>query len=300
MNMVFAVLLDALLGEPRRWHPLVGWGKLAYLIERTLNLAVAPFFSRCLGVLAWLLMVVPLVLLSYFAVNLPLYGHFITVLVLYFSIGLNSLAAHARPIAAALMQGDLASARILLARVVSRDTHNLNATDIARASVETVLENGNDAVFAALFWFAIAGAPGALAYRLANTLDAMWGYKTAQFYYFGWAAARLDDGLNYLPARLTALSYALLGNTKLALTCWRTQASWHDSPNAGVVMSAGAGALNLQLGGAAMYHGVVEQRPQLGIGRNATATDIDRALRLVRRTALLWVSIYLIIEVWRA
>jgi adenosylcobinamide-phosphate synthase len=298
--MPLAVLLDALLGEPRRWHPLVGLGKLAYLIEQHFNGAVTSGWQRLLGVIAVLLVIVPFVWLSYWLVNLPFYGHIIAVLILYFSIGLNSLAAHTRPIAAALMQGDLASARLLLARVVSRDTHNLSATDIAKASVETVLENGNDAVFAALFWFAIAGAPGALAYRLANTLDAMWGYKTAQFYYFGWAAARLDDGLNYLPARLTALSYALLGNTKLALTCWRTQASAHDSPNAGPVMSAGAGALNLQLGGAAMYHGVVEQRPQLGIGRNATAADIDRALRLVQRTTLLWVSIYLIIEVWRA
>jgi adenosylcobinamide-phosphate synthase len=300
MNMALALLLDALLGEPYRWHPLVGWGKLAHGIERYLNCAVAPLFSRLLGVVAWLLVVSPFVLLSYVAVNLPVYGQFIAVLILYFSIGLNSLAAHTRPIAAALTQGDLTRARQLLARVVSRDTHNLSATDIAKASVETVLENGNDAVFAVLFWFAVAGAPGALAYRLANTLDAMWGYKTARFYYFGWAAARLDDGLNYLPARLTALSYALLGNTKLALTCWRTQASAHDSPNAGPVMSAGAGALNLQLGGAAMYHGVVEQRPQLGIGRHATAADIDRALRLVQRTTLLWVSIYLIIEVWRA
>ena len=154
-----------------------------------------------------------------------------------------------------------------------------------------MLENGNDAVFAALFWFAVAGAPGVLLYRLSNTLDAMWGYRTPRFLYFGWAAARIDDVLNYIPARLTAMTYALLGHTRLALRCWQQQAPAWDSPNAGPVMASGAGSLNIKLGGAARYHGNLEERPALGAGQAPQAADIDRAMTLVKRGAWLWATL---------
>jgi adenosylcobinamide-phosphate synthase len=154
--------------------------------------------------------------------------------------------------------------------------------------VESLLENGNDAVFGTLFWFVIAGGPGALLFRLANTLDAMWGYRTPRFQAFGCAAARLDDTLNWIPARLTALSYTLLGNRHLAWRCWHAQAKQWSSPNAGPVMAAGAGALQVQLGGTASYDGVIEQRPPLGSGRDAGAADILRAWRLVHATTIWW------------
>ncbi|HEX5802927.1 MAG TPA: cobalamin biosynthesis protein, partial [Azospira sp.] len=144
------------------------------------------------------------------------------------------------------------------------------------------------------FWFLLLGGPGALLFRLANTLDAMWGYRNARFLRFGAAAARLDDALNYLPARLTALSYALFGATRRALACWRTQAPQWDSPNAGPVMAAGAGALQVRLGGAAVYHGQLEVRPTLGEGRPATSADIHRALALVRFSLRLWLGLALL------
>ncbi|HKR42456.1 MAG TPA: CobD/CbiB family cobalamin biosynthesis protein, partial [Paraburkholderia sp.] len=191
---------------------------------------------------------------------------------------------------AALARRDLAAARELTGRIVSRDTAGADATALSRAAVESALENGNDAIFGALFWFAIAGGPGALGFRLANTLDAMWGYRTPRFLRFGWAAARIDDVLNWIPARLTAASYALLGDTRVALRCWRDQAHRWESPNAGPVMASGAGSLNVLLGGAAVYHGMLEERPALGAGSPPRAQHVDAALRLVERTTILWLA----------
>ncbi|MNZ78367.1 cobalamin biosynthesis protein [compost metagenome] len=165
---------------------------------------------------------------------------------------------------------------------------------MARATTESVLENGSDAVFAALFWFLVAGAPGVVLYRLSNTLDAMWGYRNERFERFGWAAAKIDDVLNYLPARLVALTYALLGKTALALRCWQRQAPQWDSPNAGPVMAAGAGALGVALGGAAIYHGELHVRPDLGEGPAPGARDIERALNLVYGGVLLWLALLLL------
>jgi len=161
--------------------------------------------------------------------------------------------------------------------------------------VESILENGNDAIFAALFWFLIAGIPGIVAYRLINTLDAMWGYRNQRYLYFGRVAARLDDLVNFIPARLTALTYALLGHRSQALRCWQQQAKYHDSPNAGPVMAAGAGALNLALGGPACYDGHWHQRPVLGCGNAPESEDINRALRLISKSILVWLSVSILI-----
>jgi adenosylcobinamide-phosphate synthase len=281
-----AVLLDLWLGEPRRHHPLAGFGRLANWLEARLNRR-----RRVLGVLALLLAVLPPVLLAAVLARLPHIGVLAEVLLLYLAIGATSLAQHGRAVAAALAGGDLALARQRVGWMVSRDTAALDEEGVARAATESVLENGNDAVFGALFWFVLLGAPGAVLYRLVNTLDAMWGYRSARFESFGWAAARMDDLLNWMPARLTALSYALLGDGRRALRCWREQGHHTESPNAGVVMAAGAGALGLQLGGPAVYHGVLEARPVLGAGTAPAASDIVRAIRLVQHSLWLWLGV---------
>jgi adenosylcobinamide-phosphate synthase len=287
---ILGVILDALLGEPKRWHPLVGFGRLASRIERWLY---RP--SRAAGVLALCALLVPATLAAALLARLPLFGWVSAVGLLYLAIGHRSLREHARAVADALDAGDLAQAQQCVARMVSRDTGQMQDADVARATVESVLENGNDALFGAVFWFAVAGAPGVVLYRLANTLDAMWGYRTDRYLHFGWAAARLDDALNFVPARLTALSYALCGRFADALACWRVQAPAWDSPNAGPVMAAGAGALGIELGGPAKYAGQWHLRPALGVGRGANAQDIDAALELVRDSLWLWLGIVLLL-----
>lgn len=301
-----ALLLDRWLGEATRWHPLVGFGNLANYLEQQLN---APTFSRAkklAGIIAVSLLIIPLVVIGH---ALSLYiGAVFDLLILYFALGARSLSLHAQPIITALKHSQpnelqaeesqpgefqprkfqLDQARHAISRIVSRDTQSMNSNDIARANVESILENGNDAVFASLFWYVIAGPAGVILHRLSNTLDAMWGYRTPRFNDFGWAAARLDDLLNYLPARLTALTYALLGNIKSSLCCWQQQAKTWDSPNAGPVMAAGAGSLNILIGGTSSYHGKLKHRPQLGSGQPASADDIPRALKLVNNGAWLW------------
>ena len=292
LSMIIALLLDELLGEPRRFHPLVGFGRLTLWLEARLYAD-----ARWRGALAVALLLVPATFLALLAVKIPILGNALGILLLYFALGLKSLGQHARDVAQALAAGNLAEAREKVGRIVSRDTATLDETQVARATVESVLENGNDAVFGTLFWFVLAGAPGAVLYRLANTLDAMWGYQNTRYRHFGWAAARFDDLLNYLPARLTALTYALLGATRTALACWRSQAPVWDSPNAGPVMAAGAGALQVELGGAARYAGEWHQRPALGAGAPPAAADIGRALRLVRHGVWLWLGAIILVGV---
>ncbi|MUT72233.1 adenosylcobinamide-phosphate synthase CbiB [Stutzerimonas frequens] len=282
-----ALLLDALLGEPKRAHPLVAFGRLADRLEQHFNGAAARGW-RSHGVTAWCLAVLPLTLLAWLLSLLPGIGWLVEIVLLYLALGLRSLGEHALPVAQALWRHDLPEARRCVGWIVSRDTTQLGEEGVARAATESVLENGSDAVFAALFWFIVAGAPGVVLYRLSNTLDAMWGYRNARFERFGWAAARIDDVLNYLPARLVALTYALLGRTRRALRCWRTQAPLWDSPNAGPVMASGAGALGVVLGGSAIYHGEVHARPELGRGQAPQARHIEHALDLVWAGVGVW------------
>ncbi|MBI3730307.1 MAG: cobalamin biosynthesis protein [Burkholderiales bacterium] len=294
--LLLGILLDAGLGEVKKFHPLVGFGNLANAIEHRLNKTTA---TRWTGALAWSLAVLPLVALSVLALLLAQsfslwLAAILHIVLLYFCLGLRSLHEHNAAIATALQAGNLPEARKRTSYIVSRDTQDADEAYLAKASVESVLENGCDAVFATLFWFILLGGAGAVLYRLVNTLDAMWGYRSTRFLRFGCVAARVDDVMNWIPARLTACTYAILGKTRLAWQCWQRQAPGWPSPNAGPVMAAGAGALGLALGGAASYDGVAEIRPPLGEGDTAKAADILRALRLVETGAALWCGIALL------
>lgn len=290
-----AVLLDRLLGETPVLHPLVGFGKLVGTIEQLLNRSAAGRGGRLLGLIAWSLAVLPLLALAFWLRQAPAWAWHLDVLLCYFALGARSLAQHGEAVRRPLAANNLPEARRRVSYLVSRDTTQLDASGVAKAGVESVLENGNDAIFGTLFWFILLGGPGALLFRLANTLDAMWGYKNERFLQFGWAAARIDDALNWIPARLTALTYALLGSPLRALACWRSQAPAWESPNAGPVMAAGAGSLGVLLGGSAIYEGAAENRPPLGQGANPGHQDIGRAIQLVQRGILLWLGVFFLI-----
>lgn len=302
LGVVLALLLDRVLGEPSRLHPLVGFGSVVRHVEAKLLLSekssVESLSNRWRGLLGCVLLVtIPAVLVAFV---LSLLGGWLafgsSVVVAYFCIGWRSLEEHAEAIREPLLRSDLPHAREQLSRIVSRDTQALDTTAIAAASIESVLENGSDAVVAPVFWFVIAGAPGVVLYRAANTLDAMWGYRTQRYSQFGWAAARLDDGLNWLPARCCAFCYALAGLTRQALGSWRAQGDKTASPNAGIVMASGAGALGVVIGGSASYNGELQERPLLGKGAAPEIQDIDAAIGLLTRSIVIVVATLALVE----
>jgi len=302
ISTVIALLIDRILGEPTRFHPLVGFGRLAQGVEEAL---IGDSVSRARGILAVLFLIVvviaPLIVaLHYILAWIPHLQWPLAIIALYLTVGGRSLAQHAEQVGLALAANNLVEARRRVAMIVSRDCEQLDEEGVVRATVESVLENGSDAIFAPIFWFLILGIPGVVLYRIVNTLDAMWGYRNERYRYFGWAAARLDDLLNWIPARLTALAYTLAypftGASQTAWQCWREQGHQMASPNAGVVMAAGAGALQVELGGAAQYHGQWIDKPQLGLGAAVGSGDISRSLMLLHRAIFIWICVIALIE----
>lgn len=298
--IITAIAVDYALPEPKHYHPLAGFGTLAAGLEERFNQAKNTLSNRFLGLFALLLLVTPLPLAVLFIDNHLIdsgWPHFMfSTLLLYGVIAPHSLEQHARAVQQAMRDHNLSKARQKCSFIVSRDTVSLDQTALSRATIESVLENGNDALFGPLFWFLITGASGALVYRLVNTLDAMWGYKNQRFQAFGWAAARLDDLMNWVPARCCSLCYSLAGRCRQGLVCWRRQAPAMSSPNAGPVMASGAGALNLTLGGAAIYQGITQYRPTLGYGPAPNPEDIQRAICLLRRAIFLFSIFVLTVE----
>ena len=293
-SLLLALALDYSFAEPKKFHPLVGFGRYVDFLQQKLNRLSDPRTQFVNGTLAALLAIIPIVgLIIVIQHSLPAFINvFIDAGLLYLCIGWASLQQHARAIYDELIVNQLESARVKLSWIVSRETAQLDSTQVAQASVESVLENSSDALFATLFWFMVAGVEGAVLHRLVNTLDAMWGYKNKQFLYFGRFAAYFDDALNYIPARLTAYGMVFCANTveqgKKALLCWRAQAKHCSSPNGGPVMTAGAGALNVRLSEGAFYHGQWQVKPTMGCGEAAQGQTIMDALDLVQRTLFFW------------
>ena len=270
---------DQVLGDPRRWHPVAGFGRLALALERTLY---AP--SRARGAL-YAGALVALAALGAEAAARVLPRRLVLAACTWAALGGRSLAREADAVAADVRSGDLGAARKALPALVGRDPDALDAAGICRATVESVAENTADAVVGVLLWGAVAGPAGVAAYRAANTLDAMVGHRSERYADFGWAAARLDDALTWPVARagaaLAAVCAPVAGGTAgAALRALRRDGAAHPSPNAGRMEAAFAGALGVRLGGPLAYAGRVQARPRLGDGRAPVPDDVTRAIRL--------------------
>src|SRR5690348_1005627 len=278
--------LDALVGDPRRGHPVAGFGRFAGAVERRLY---AP--SRRSGV-AFVAVTVGAPFLAAAAVarltrDRPLARAAVTAAATWAVLGGTSLRREATALAGALERGDLEAARARLPNLCGRDPAHLDEKEIARACVESVAENTSDAVVGPLVWGALAGLPGLVGYRAVNTLDAMVGHRSPRYGRFGTVAARFDDAANLVPARLTAVLTVVAarvtgGNWRGALRTWLRDGGRHPSPNAGRCEAAMAGALDIRLGGRNVYGERVEIRPTLGDGRGAKPDDIQAAVRLSR------------------
>ncbi|MGD1218253.1 cobalamin biosynthesis protein [Streptomyces krungchingensis] len=282
------LLGDLLLGDPRRGHPVAVFGRAAGAVERVLWRD-----DRGRGALHTVVCVggaTALAALAHRAVRpSPTASVALTAAATWAVVGGTTLGREARAIGSALAAGDVEAARERLPHLCGRDPQALDADGIARAVVESVAENTSDAVVGALVWGAVGGAPGLVAFRAVNTLDAMVGHKSPKYRRYGWASARLDDVAGWPGARLTAVLATVAGGApRSAARAWRTDARKHPSPNAGPVEASFAGALGVRLGGTLSYAGRVEHRPVLnGDGRAVAVADIERAVRLSRRVGWL-------------
>jgi adenosylcobinamide-phosphate synthase len=287
VGLALGCLLDAVLADPRRGHPVAGFGRLAGGLERRCrrDSRAAGLGHAALAVAGpvWLGIAIERA-----TAGRPLARTAGTALATWTVLGGTSLAREGAAMAAALRRDDVPAARARLPHLCARNPDELDAADLARATVESVAENTGDAVVAPLCWGALAGVPGLLGYRAVNTLDAMVGYRNERYRRFGTAAARLDDLANLVPARLTGLLTAALaagvgGSPRRSMAALRADHGAHPSPNAGWCEAAAAGALDLRLGGSNSYPGYVEHRPLLnGAGRAPQPADIERAVRLSR------------------
>jgi adenosylcobinamide-phosphate synthase len=275
--------LDALLGDPRRGHPVAAFGSVAARTERAVHRD-----SRAVGTAYALLLSGGAALASGLVgrrVHNPYVRTALTAAATWSAVGGTTLRREALTMHALLEEGDLEGARERLPHLCGRDPAGLQLRDLARATVESVAENTSDAVVGPLLWGAVAGVPGLVGYRAVNTLDAMVGHRSPRYEQFGWASARLDDLANLAPARLTAALAVVLaplvdGRPTEARRVWVRDGHKHPSPNAGPVEAAFAGALGRTLGGRLSYDGQVEERPLMGNGPSPTVEDIPRAVRL--------------------
>ena len=298
-GLLLGYAADTVLGDPARWHPVAGFGRLATTLERT-----TYDDRRVAGAAHVAVLVGGAVVLGVAAERVgrerPVLRVLITSLATWAVLGRTSLDREAAAVGDDLAAGRLSDARRRLTHLVGRDTSRLDEAEVARATIESVAENTSDAVVAPLLLGAVAGVPGLLGYRAVNTLDAMVGHRSPHYEQFGWAAARLDDLLNLAGARLTATLAAVLaptvgGSAGDAVRAWRRDAGGHPSPNAGPVEASFAGALGIRLGGVNVYGQRVEDRQVLGDGRPAACGDVSGARELARRVGLAALAVAVLI-----
>ena len=291
MDWLFVILplllgwfLDLLIGDPA-WlpHPVVGYGKMISFGEDRLNKGT---HRKLKGALMAIVLISMVFAVAYFGLSiLPPFGRVgVDLILIFYCLAGTTLIREVRQVFLALDRS-LDEGRKQVARIVGRDTSELSAQEVRTAALETLAENLSDGVIAPLFWFAILGIPGMLAYKMVNTLDSMIGYKTDRYRDFGCWAAHIDDIANYIPARLTALLMIVAaGKPRLTGFVWRNGRN-HASPNSGYPEAALAGILNCRFGGPHYYFGQLFDKPFIGTNDRPLTTDDMRTAVQINRTA---------------
>ncbi len=290
MDWLFVILplllgwfLDLLIGDPA-WlpHPVVGYGKMISFGEHRLNKGT---HRKLKGALMAIVLISMVFAVAYFGLSiLPPFGRVgVDLILIFYCLAGTTLIREVRQVFLALDRS-LDEGRKQVARIVGRDTSELSAQEVRTAALETLAENLSDGVIAPLFWFAILGIPGMLAYKMVNTLDSMIGYKTDRYRDFGCWAAHIDDIANYIPARLTALLMIVAaGKPRLTGFVWRNGSN-HASPNSGYPEAALAGILNCRFGGPHYYFGQLFDKPFIGTNDRPLTTDDMRTAVQINRT----------------
>jgi adenosylcobinamide-phosphate synthase len=305
--MAVAMAVDALLGWPaplfaRIGHPVTWLGRLITTVDTAWNRpSDPPAFRRAAGVAGALVVIAVSAALGWVLQSVLALGwiQFVLVGILAWPlVALRSLDDHVAAVASPLQAGDIAGAREAVSRIVGRDPATLDEAGIARAAIESLAENASDGIVAPVFWGALFGLPGIFGYKAINTLDSMIGHRSERHEAFGWAAARIDDVANFIPARLTGFLFVLLAPRRAeALSCMTRDARRHRSPNAGWPEAAMAGALGVRLSGPRIYHGSITNEPWLNEGaRDPLAADITQGLTVYRRAMLLLAGLLAILS----
>lgn len=306
IEIVLGYLLDLILGDPRWFpHPVKLMGKAITALERLLRYLIR--WERLAGIILVLIVVGGTYLITALILGAayefsPALGIIVGAVLIWTTLAVRDLAAHARRVFIPLSAGNVARARENVAMMVGRDVEHMDEPEIVRACVEAVAENTVDGVLSPLFYAFIGGAPLAMAFKAVSTLDSMIGYKNEKYLRFGWAGARLDDLANWIPARICGLlmPIAALFCTESVRDCWRIMwrdGSKHESPNSGIPEAAMAGALRVQLGGVNYYDGERCERPYLGDPIRPLVSDrIQDAVRMMYVTSLIALFLGLVIS----
>ena len=296
--MVVAMSVDALLGWPdplfaRIGHPVTWLAGLIDFLDKNWNRSSASAGVRRAAGAAAALIVIALAVAAASAIQSLLTSEwsriYVAGILAWPLVALRSLYDHVAAVALALQSSNIETARLAVARIVGRDPSSLDEAGIARAAIESLAENASDGVVAPVFWGALFGLPGIVGYKAINTLDSMIGHRTIRHKAFGWAAARIDDLANFVPARLTGFLFAVVAQSpSAAWSCMARDARRHRSMNAGWPEAAMAGALGVRLSGPRVYQGSVAEEPWLNEGaRDPRAEDILAGLKLYRRAMIL-------------
>ena len=294
-ELVIAMLLDAVFGEPRMlWdrlpHPAVLMGRLVAFLDRTINTGQD---RKSKGVLALSLLCFTAAVIGSL---LSQFGWVMEIIVAAILLAQKSLVDHVRAVATGL-RTSIEEGQFAVSMIVSRDTKDMNEAQVARSAIESAAENFSDGVIAPAFWFLVGGLPAMLVYKFVNTADSMIGYKTEKYLEFGWASARIDDLLNWIPARLSMLLIVVFAKRSVNFRAIISEAKRHKSPNAGWPEAAMARAINVALAGPRSYDGQLQQLPWVNErGRQTiTADDVDAAVRILWRAwNLAWIAIIVV------